>query len=203
MTTPTQLDTNSSLSLTDSTGRQRLQSTLSDYVAFLRRQPAVCGTAEQQEALIQHVAQGQELIKLVAEERLKITRELDHQKHEWMDVEKQMTAPIVAAMQPLKDAVEHYNRELMRVRQHHLAEAAEQASIAHADATNWLTPEITSLAKPKGVQLKWTFEIVDRNQVPNGYWLIDESAIKADIAKGAREIPGVRIYEETITTFRK
>lgn len=203
MTTPTQLDKNISLSLTDSTGRQRLQSTLSDYVAFLRRQPAVCGTAEQQEALIQHVAQGQELIKLVAAERLKITRELDHQKHEWMDVEKQMTAPIVAAMQPLKDAVEHYNRELMRVRQHHLAEAAEQAAATHSDATKWLTPEITSLAKPKGVQLKWTFEIVDRNQVPNGYWLIDEGAIKADIAKGVREIPGVRIYEETVTTFRQ
>lgn len=203
MTTTIQSDTSTSLSLTDSTGRQLLQSTLSDYVAFLRRQPAVCGTAEQQEALIQHVAQGQELIKRVAAERLKITRELDHEKHEWMEVEKQMTAPIISAMQPLKDAVEHYNRELMRVREHHLAHAAEQASLAHSDETNWLTPEIAASAKPKGVQLKWTFEIVDRNQVPNGYWIIDEGAIKADIAKGLREIPGVRIYEEAITTFRK
>lgn len=203
MTMPTQSDTNTSLSLSDSTGRQRLQSTLSDYVSFLRRQPAVCGTAEQQEALIQHVAQGQELIKLVATERLKITRELDHQKHDWMEVEKEMTAPIVAAMQPLKDAVEHYNREQMRVRQHHMTDAAEQASLAHSDGTNWLTPEIAAPAKPKGVQLKWAFEIVDRNQVPNGYWIIDEGAIKADIANGFREIPGVRIYEETITTFRR
>lgn len=204
MTTPTQSNTSTSLSLTDSTGRELLQSTLSDYVTFLRRQPAVCGTAEQQEALIQHVAQGQELIKLVAAERLRITRELDHEKHEWMEVEKQMTAPIIAAMQPLKEAVEHYNRELMRVREHHLSEAAERASLAtHSDETNWLTPEIAALAKPKGVQLKWTFEIVDRNQVPNGYWIIDEGAIKTDIAKGVREIPGVRIYEEAITTFRR
>ena len=203
MTTPTQTETSTSLSLTDSTGRQLLQSTLSDYVTFLRRQPAVCGTAEQQEALIQHVAQGQEFIKLVAAERLKITRELDHQKHEWMEVEKQMTAPIIAAMQPLKDAVEHYNRELMRVREHQLAEAGEQALLAQPDDTRWLTPGIATLAKPKGVQLKWTFDIVDRNQVPNGYWTIDEGAIKADIAKGVREIPGVRIYEETITTFRR
>ena len=204
MTTPTQSNTSTSLSLTDSTGRELLQSTLSDYVTFLRRQPAVCGTAEQQEALIQHVAQGQELIKLVAAERLRITRELDHEKHERMEVEKQMTAPIIAAMQPLKEAVEHYNRELMRVREHHLSEAAERASLAtHSDETNWLTPEIAALAKPKGVQLKWTFEIVDRNQVPNGYWIVDEGAIKADIAKGVREIPGVRIYEEAITTFRR
>jgi hypothetical protein len=201
MMTPTEPDT--SLSLTDSTGRQLLQSTLADYVAFLHRQPAVCGTAEQQEALIQHVAQGHELIKMVAAERLKITRQLDQQKHEWMEIEKQMTAPIIAAMQPLKDAVEHYNRELMRVREHHLAQAAEQASLTHSDETKWLTPEIAALAKPKGVQLKWTFEIVDRNLVPNGYWIIDEAAIKADVAKGLRDIPGVRIYEETITTFRK
>lgn len=203
MTLPTQSDTSTSLSLTDSTGRQLLQSSLTDYAAFLRRQPAVCGTAEQQEALIQHVAQGHELIKLVAAERLKITRELDHQKHDWMEVEKQMTAPIVAAMQPLKDAVEHYNRELMRVREHHLADAAAQASLALGDETKWLTPQIDAPARPKGVQLKWTFEIVDRNQVPNGYWSIDEGAIKADIARGVRDIPGLRIYEETITTFRK
>ncbi len=117
MTTPTQSNTNSSstsLSLTDSTGRQRLKSTLADYVAFLHRQPAVCGTAEQQQTLIQHVAQGHDLIKLVAAERLKITRELDHQKQDWMELEKKLTAPIVAAMQPLKDAVEHYNREVIR-----------------------------------------------------------------------------------------
>ena len=51
--------------------------------------------------------------------------------------------------------------------------------------------------------MKWNFEIQDPNQVPNGYWVIDEAAIKADIANGVRDIPGVRIYEEGITTFRK
>ncbi|GAB4005204.1 hypothetical protein GCM10028808_04520 [Spirosoma migulaei] len=190
------------LSLNDSSGRQQLQATLSDYVIFLRRQPAVCGTPEQQEALIKHVAQGHDLIKLVAAERLKITRQLDQQKHEWMELEKEMTAPILAAMQPLKDAVEHYNRELLRVREHQQAEAAQQASLAKPGETNWLTPEVALVAKPKGVQMRWTFDILDPNQVPNGYWVIDETAIKADIANGVREIPGVRIYEEGITTFR-
>ncbi len=51
--------------------------------------------------------------------------------------------------------------------------------------------------------MKWTFEIVDRNQVPNGYWTIDEAAIRADVAGGVREIPGVRIYEEAVTTYRR
>ncbi|WP_080237522.1 hypothetical protein [Spirosoma rigui] len=191
------------LSLADSSGREQLQASLTDYVTFLRRQPAVCGTPEQQEQLIKHVAQGHELIKLVAAERLKITRELDRQKHDWMELEKEMTAPILEAMQPLKDAVEHYNREVLRVREHQLAEAVQQHTLNQADGTNWLTPEIAVIDKPKGVQMKWAFEIIDRNQVPNGYWVIDEAAIKNDIAKGVRDIPGIRIYEEAITTYRK
>lgn len=199
----TETNSNTSLSLTESSGRELLQATLTDYINFLRRQPAVCGTPEQQETLIKHVAQGHDLIKLVKAERLKITRQLDKQKHDWIEIEKEMTAPILSAMQPLKDAVEHYNRELLRVREHQQAEAAQQALLSQSDETNWLTPEVAQIAKPKGVLMKWTFTIVDRNQVPNGYWIIDEAAIKEDIASGVREIPGVQIYEEAITTFRK
>lgn len=191
------------LSLTESQGRQLLQTAITDYVTFLRRQPAICGTPEQQEALAKHVAQGHELIKLVTNERLKITRQLDKQKHDWMAVEKEMTTPILTAMQPLKEAVEHYNREMLRIREHQQAEADQRASILSSGETDWLTPEVAIVAKPKGVQMKWTFEIIDRNQVPNGYWTIDETLIRADIADGIRQIPGVRIYEEAITTFRK
>ena len=194
---------NTGLSLTDSGGRELLQSSITDYVTFLRRQPAVCGTPEQQEALIKHVAQGHDLIKLVSTERLKITRQLDKQKHDWMEIEKEMTAPILAAMQPLKDAVDHYNREQLRVREHQQAEAAQQNTSTQPGETNWLTPDVSLVAIPKGVQMKWNFEIVDPNQVPNGYWIIDEAAIKTDIANGVREIPGIRIYEEAITTFRR
>ena len=203
MTAPT--TPNTGLSLNDSGGRELLQASLSDYVTFLRRQPAVCGTPEQQEALIKHVAHGHQLIKLVAAERLKITRPLDHQKHDWMELEKEMTAPILAAMQPLKDAVEHYNREHLRVREYHQIEASQtqQAPLLQPEGdTKWLTPEVAPAALPKGVQMKWNFEVVDPNQVPNGYWTIDETAIKSAIASGIRKIPGVRIYEEAVTTYR-
>ncbi|GAB3716617.1 hypothetical protein GCM10027592_58050 [Spirosoma flavus] len=189
-----------SLALNESTGREQLQSTINDYVAFLRRQPAICGTPEQQEALSNHVAQGYQLIKLVSTERLKITRQLDEQKQDWMELEKELTAPIHQAMQPLKDAVEHYNRELLRIRQHQQEALNEQVSISNYP--DWLTPELAVLALPKGVQMKWSFEIIDPNQVPNGYWVIDEAAIKADIASGVRVIPGLRIYEEAVTTYR-
>ncbi|MBD2756586.1 hypothetical protein [Spirosoma validum] len=201
MQTPTKPATG--LSLNESSGRDLLQASITDYIKFLRRQPAVCGSAEQQEALLKHISQGHDLIKLVASERLKITRQLDKQKHDWMELEKQMTSPIEEAMKPLKDAIEHYNREVLRIREHQLAEAAEQVDTNPTEQTNWLTPDVAVVAIPKGVQMKWSYEITDPNQVPNGYWIIDEAAIKGAIADGAREIPGVRIYQEAVTTFRR
>ena len=194
------------VSLTQNPGREILNNSIAEYITYTRKLPAFCGTPEQQENLIQHVARGHDLIKLIAAERLKITRELDHQKHDWMDLEKELTGPIEAAMQPLKDAVEHYNREVLRIREHQLAEAAEQQALVESgkiSETDWLNPDVTRVPIPKGVQMRWTFEITDPNQVPNGYWIVDESAIKKAVADGIREMPGVRIYEEAITTFRR
>ncbi len=202
MATPSK--TTTALSLTESPGRQLLESSLNDYVAFLRRQPAFCGTPEQHQALVKHVAQGNELIKLVSAERLKITRQLDQQKHDWMAIEKQLTDPIVKAMQPLKDAVDHYNREMLRVQEHQQAELAPVDSTdGNKESTDWLSPQVDAISLPKNVKLDWRFDVVDVNQLPNGYWKIDEAAIKAAIADGAREIPGLRIYAEPVTTFRK
>lgn len=191
------------VSLSQSPGREILDNSIADYLAFVRRQPAFCGTPEQQEALLKHVAKGHDLIKLIANERLKITRELDHQKHDWMALEKELTAPILAAMQPFKDAVEHYNREVLRLREHEQAEAIRQNAVVESGETNWLSPDVTAAPLPKGVRLIWTFDIVDRNQVPNGYWSIDEAVIKAAIADGTREIPGIRIYQQATTTYPK
>ena len=207
MSHPTTPTTNLALvSLSKNPGREILDNSIAEYLTFLSRQPTFCGTPEQQETLVRHVARGHDLIKLIRAERLKITRELDHQKQDWMELEKELTAPIELAMQPLKQAVEHYNREVLRIREHQQAEAAEQQPLTESGETletDWLNPDVTPLPIPKGVQMRWTFEITDMNQVPNGYWIIDETAIKKAIADGVREIAGVRIYEEAITTFRK
>ncbi|GAB3953572.1 hypothetical protein GCM10028805_37550 [Spirosoma harenae] len=42
--------------------------------------------------------------------------------------------------------------------------------------------------------MKWTVEIVDPNQILNGYWVIDEAAIKADITNGIWQLSGVPNY---------
>lgn len=43
---------------------------------------------------------------------------------------------------------------------------------------------------------KWTFELVDFAAVPNDLKILDEKAVRARIAQGAREIPGLRIWNE-------
>ena len=48
----------------------------------------------------------------------------------------------------------------------------------------------------------WTFEIQNAALVPADYKIINEQAIRDAIRIGIREIPGVRIYEETKTVFR-
>lgn len=45
----------------------------------------------------------------------------------------------------------------------------------------------------------WAFEIEDKEKVPDNYWIVDESAIRAAVSGGAREIPGIRIYQKVIS----
>ena len=48
----------------------------------------------------------------------------------------------------------------------------------------------------------WTHVIVDTNLIPRDYLTVDEQAIRRAITAGIREIPGVRIYQETQINYR-
>ena len=48
----------------------------------------------------------------------------------------------------------------------------------------------------------WTFEIINEKAVPAEYRIIDEQLIKDAVRMGTRDIPGVRIFEETKVVFR-
>jgi hypothetical protein len=50
--------------------------------------------------------------------------------------------------------------------------------------------------------VKWVHEVTDAAQVPREYLMVNEAAIKAAIAGGRREIPGVRIFEQVRTAIR-
>lgn len=48
----------------------------------------------------------------------------------------------------------------------------------------------------------WRHDVTDAQAVPRQYLKVDDDAIKRAIAGGAREIPGVRIYEDVRTAIR-
>lgn len=50
--------------------------------------------------------------------------------------------------------------------------------------------------------VKWVHEVTDAQAVPRQYLMVNEAAIKAAIAGGVREIPGVRIFEDVRTAIR-
>lgn len=43
----------------------------------------------------------------------------------------------------------------------------------------------------------WKHEVIDEKLIPRTYLMVDDQAIKTAIRGGIREIPGVRIYEDT------
>lgn len=47
----------------------------------------------------------------------------------------------------------------------------------------------------------WRFEVVDAAHVPRQFLAVDEKSIRAAVAQGAREIPGVRIFETEQLAF--
>lgn len=55
----------------------------------------------------------------------------------------------------------------------------------------------------KGAKLVWKFEVTNGAEVPREFMVIDEKKIREAVHGGAREIPGVRIYQETQISFGK
>lgn len=62
---------------------------------------------------------------------------------------------------------------------------------------------VTSFSGVKATAtVKWVHEVTDPAAVPRQYLMVNEAAVKAAIAGGMREIPGVRIYEDVRTAIR-
>jgi hypothetical protein len=73
----------------------------------------------------------------------------------------------------------------------------EQATaLAIADRPDTPIKRVNSLDGSAQFRKVWKFEVVNESYVPHKYFTLDEKKIRAAIASGEREIPGVRIYSE-------
>ena len=83
--------------------------------------------------------------------------------------------------------------------------ALQQAQAAHAvgnmQAAGQAAQQVaaTDVALPQGVHQRQpivNYAVMDPNAVPAEYWSVDPAKIQAGLARGVRQIPGVRIWEE-------
>lgn len=65
------------------------------------------------------------------------------------------------------------------------------------------TARVTSFSGVKATaSTKWKGEVVEIDKLPRQYMMANQAAIDAAIKGGARDIPGVRIYEDVRTAIR-
>jgi hypothetical protein len=116
-------------------------------------------------------------------------RKLDAQREA---AKKKMEEEIAAATSGVDDSLEKLALAARTASEHKpiLAEIKSQEKEIEATAI-------------KGVRVTWKSEITNEALVPREYLIVDQKKINAAIAAGARDIPGVRIFEETSIAFGK
>lgn len=116
------------------------------------------------------------------------------------EVEKQRAEAEKAKLEEQK-ALEKFGVE---VTEKELAAAKEVVDLdaqkrqAEAEKEAALKLKALENSRPKNTRQVWKFEIENPDIIPDEYFSIDEQEIGRDVRVGVREIPGVRIYAETI-----
>ena len=91
---------------------------------------------------------------------------------------------------------------------------AREKAMAQANAASQALMEARAaepMAAPTGLKtdlattstrMRWAFQVADAAKVPREFLCVDEKKIRAAVAQGAREIPGISIYEEETLATR-
>lgn len=133
---------------------------------------------------------------------------------------KPYTVKLEKVVSDLKAEMKRY-RAYQELEQAKAAQAAEALRVeeqkkidAEAAAFGVEAPQVEAVAvaaPPKvvhtscgsaGTRKEWTFEITDVALVPREFMLVDEKAIRAQVKAGIRQIPGVRIFEDSNIVLR-
>lgn len=123
-------------------------------------------------------------------------------------------ATLIAAAGRCVDALNARQRLLLAAKRKADAEAEEKAR-REAAAFDEPPPAPVVVAPVKDVarvvsfsgakasaSIKWTHRVTDPNKVPRQYLMVNEAALKAAVAGGARSIEGVEIFEDVRTAIR-
>ena len=135
---------------------------------------------------------------------------------------KEINGTFKAITEPIEAAKAALSKRLMTWRaaeQRRIAEEQEKAwkeeerrrkiQEAHAAKGHKVAETITPVEKPMPFSVQdttktrtqWTYEIVDESQIPREYLIIDKTGIMTAVRSGARNIPGVKIYQKEVPIY--
>ena len=155
--------------------------------------------------------------------RFSLTKPLDESKKRIMALFSPFIDQFEKATKIIKDKVrDYYFEQEEKARQAEkerlLAEAKREEEIKKAQEEDRepvveeipVIPEVKVPEKTvKGVaggsmtvKKIWKFEVVDEKLIPNEYRIVSEQLINEAIRNGAREISGVKIYEDKVVSVR-
>jgi len=87
-----------------------------------------------------------------------------------------------------------------------LYEEAKKANVEPVIVAPAMIPQPKTIARTEtgsaSVRKVWTFDIDDPRSIPRDYMILDQQKVRAAIRAGIREIPGLRIFEETSVALR-
>jgi len=130
------------------------------------------------------------------------------------DFFKKLAKPLEDAAAAVIGAINGWQRKKLEEERKRQAEEAERL---RAEAPPFEEPPRIVQAKPveaarvvssatgrvqASVSTIWRHEVTDAQAVPRQYLMVNDAALKAAIAGGVREIPGVRIFEDVRTAIR-
>jgi len=121
--------------------------------------------------------------------------------------------PLKAAADRCVEAINARQRLLLAAKRKAEAEAAERAR-REAEAFDEPAPVVAPVVVKEAARVvsfsgakasastRWVHRVVDPDKVPRQYLMVNEAALKAAVAGGARSIEGVEIYEDVRTAIR-
>lgn len=164
---------------------------------------------------------GKELVKearrieqFIEEKRKEATKPLLDKKKQIDEFAKSLTNELNNAVKSLRAQMQKYEEEKERRRLEELRRLVEerrrkeeelrQAQLSQDETQVEKLQELAKIEektsqlseKSSSLRMIWTFEVVDINQVPREYLVLDETAVRRAIQSGVREIPGLRIFQK-------
>lgn len=146
------------------------------------------------------------LQKRIESRRKELLEPLNEQIRLINDTCRTIAEPLIASEAHLRSELIRWEKQLAEVRIAEKANILEAASLfsetPHIDPEIAKDLEAIESMRVKGTSKTWAFEVIEESLVPRTLCKPDLTKIRIALKYGARDIPGLRIFQETRIAIR-